>query len=290
RNFPDPAEGEHPDGNPWQPETITMMDFANAVKPTLSAGFHSGSEVVNYPWDTWERLHADNDWFIDISQRYAEAARSNSPETYMTDLINGITNGYAWYRITGGKQDYMNYFQQSREVTIEISRDCLPDSPYLYWTYNKNAIMGLIAESLTGLCGRIQCSDDCTAIKAKVEIPDRDCDNSFIFSQEQTGKFCRLLLPGRYNIKISSFYHYPKLIENIDVNSGDFTRLDVSLDHTNRGDISADGIIDIQDVILCLRIAIGLEPIDLQSADINKDTMVDIIDVILILQMSIGLN
>jgi hypothetical protein len=55
------------------------------------------------------------------------------------------------------------------------------------------------------------------------------------------------------------------------------------------GDINSDGLIDISDVILCLRMAIGLETIDLTTADMNDDGTVDISDVILILRKSIGL-
>ncbi len=34
---------------------------------------------------------------------------------------DGITNGAAWYVIDGGRQDYMNFFHQCREFTLEIS-------------------------------------------------------------------------------------------------------------------------------------------------------------------------
>ncbi|MCK4694266.1 MAG: hypothetical protein KAT74_00815, partial [Candidatus Cloacimonetes bacterium] len=51
RNFPDPEDGPHPDGNEWQPETIVMMNLADEHNFVLSANFHSGEEVVNYPWD-----------------------------------------------------------------------------------------------------------------------------------------------------------------------------------------------------------------------------------------------
>jgi len=63
RNFPDPADGLHPDGNAWQPETIAMMNIAQHNNFSLSANFHGGAEVVNYPWDTWSRTHPDNLWY-----------------------------------------------------------------------------------------------------------------------------------------------------------------------------------------------------------------------------------
>ncbi|HPP66722.1 MAG TPA: clostripain-related cysteine peptidase [bacterium] len=71
----------------------------------------------------------------------------------------------------------------------------------------------------------------------------------------------------------------------------------------DKGDITRDGVIDIMDVIICLRISIGLEitienntyrvPYSqeiTENADINNDGIVDISDVLLILKRAIGLN
>ncbi|MGC9066364.1 MAG: CARDB domain-containing protein [Candidatus Ratteibacteria bacterium] len=69
------------------------------------------------------------------------------------------------------------------------------------------------------------------------------------------------------------------------------------------GDINNDGEVDISDVILCLRMAIGL-PLMVNSrqydppytdrlkklADMNSRRTIDILDVILILRKAIGLN
>ena len=58
----------------------------------------------------------------------------------------------------------------------------------------------------------------------------------------------------------------------------------------SRGDINGDGTIDISDVILCLRMAIGLDPVNLDLADMNNDGVIDISDVILVLRKAIGLD
>ncbi|RKX24435.1 MAG: hypothetical protein DRP47_11375, partial [Candidatus Zixiibacteriota bacterium] len=116
RNYPDPEDGQHPDGHSWQPETVVMMDFAVAHSMAISTNYHGGAEVVNYPWDTWVKRHADDSWYIDISRAYADSVHNHSPSTYMDDLNNGITNGYDWYTIAGGRQDYMNYWHGCREV------------------------------------------------------------------------------------------------------------------------------------------------------------------------------
>ncbi|HOV22294.1 MAG TPA: clostripain-related cysteine peptidase [bacterium] len=57
-----------------------------------------------------------------------------------------------------------------------------------------------------------------------------------------------------------------------------------------KGDVDKSGGIDISDVILCLRMAIELDPLDTSLADINGDGEVDITDVILILRRVVGLT
>ena len=54
-------------------------------------------------------------------------------------------------------------------------------------------------------------------------------------------------------------------------------------------DINEDGSVDISDVILVLRIALGLDSVQ-YCADINNDGVVDISDVILTLRMALGLD
>ena len=50
-----------------------------------------------------------------------------------------------------------------------------------------------------------------------------------------------------------------------------------------KGDLNNDGRIDVQDVILCLRMAVGLDKKDLVHGDMNSDGDIDVADVIVIL-------
>ena len=63
RNFPDPEDGDHPDGNPWQEETIIFMGLSDSVNFHLASNLHTGTELANYPWDTWGYLTADDNWW-----------------------------------------------------------------------------------------------------------------------------------------------------------------------------------------------------------------------------------
>jgi len=229
RNFPDPAEGPYPTG-PWQPETIAMINLANQNNFVLSANFHGGTEVVNYPWDTWSRLHPDDSWFQFISHQYADTAQANSPSTYMNGFNDGITNGYAWYRVVGGRQDFFTYFERGRELTIEISDTKLLPASQLpaHWEYNKRSFLNYIESCLYGIRGVV--SDTIgNPLKALVKIIGHDFDNSEIYSDSINGNYHRLIYPGTYNITFSASNHYDTTITNVIVNNFSATILNVEL-------------------------------------------------------------
>ncbi len=222
RNFPDPEDGNHPDGNAWQPETVAMMEFAKNHNFVLSANFHGGVEVINYPWDTWYRRHTDNDWFISISRDYADLAQANSPSGYLTYLQNGITNGYDWYTIAGGRQDYFTYFHNSREITIELSdiKHVAETSLPNYWNYNKHSFFNFINESLYGIKGIVTDSIG-NPLKAMIFVKNHDAtdDSSMVFTDPDIGDYHRLIEPGTYDLIASADGFKNDTAKNIVVSS-----------------------------------------------------------------------
>ncbi len=212
RNYPDPAAGLHPDGNAWQSETVAFMDFAKQNTFTMGANFHGGAEVVNYPWDTWSRLTADNAWWYYTSRAYADTVHANSPAGYMTYLNNGITDGYAWYTVTGGRQDYMSYYRYCREVTIELSNTkILPENQLLaYWNYNYRSLLNYIEQAGYGLHGLVTDSLTGEPLYAKVYISGFDKDSSHVYTDAQVGDYHRLLKSDNYTVTYSANGHLPK--------------------------------------------------------------------------------
>lgn len=71
----------------------------------------------------------------------------------MDYLSNGVTNGYAWYEVNGGRQDYMNYFYHCKEITIEISDVKLLASSQLlaHWDYNWRSLILLLKQARYGV-------------------------------------------------------------------------------------------------------------------------------------------
>lgn len=234
RNYPDPVDGPHPDGEDYAYETELMMQFAEDYQFTMAANYHGGAEVMNYPWDNNYERHADDAWWQLISREYADlcqdAAQSTDPY-YMTDEENGITNGADWYRIGGGRQDYMNYYQQCREITIECSTIKCPSASQLptFWEYNYDAIFAYMNQVLCGIHGTVKDAATQQPLEATIEILNHDQNYSIVETQLPSGDFHRPIKAGTYTVEIKANGYYP-VQKTVTVVDGETTILNVELE------------------------------------------------------------
>jgi hypothetical protein len=231
RNFPDPKLGQHPDGLAWQKETIAWMDYAASHRFSVSANFHGGAEVFNYPWDTWSKLTADDNWWEFVGRMWADTVHKFSPANYFTLMNNGVTNGYAWYELNGGRQDFMNYWHNCREVTLEISNiKLLPTSQLInFWNYNNRSFINYIKQANLGINGIVTDTVTDQPVAAKIFIQGHDFDNSEVYSHLPSGFYARPIYQGSYNLTVSAPGYFTKTINNVGVNNWSATHLDIQL-------------------------------------------------------------
>ncbi len=204
RNFPDITDTSAAIN--VQTENVAMIKFMKNHNFVLSANFHGGQEVVNYPWDSWfaPHLHADNEWYRTICRQYVDTVHANSPQGYMNYQENGITLGSDWYRIKNGRQDYVNYYLHGREITIELSKLKTPNADMLpqYWNYNFRSLLNYIANVNKGIRGRIT-NENGEPLRAKLTILGHDKDSSSVYSDGVTGWYYRMLNKGNYKFQIT---------------------------------------------------------------------------------------
>ncbi len=202
RNYPDPDDGPNPDGNAYQTETLAFMNFADTKHFVLSANFHGGIELINYPWDTYAGAHPDEDYFIHISEEYRDLCQSNSPAGYFDDRNNGITNGFAWYEVQGGRQDYQIYNQKGREVTVELSNAKTPAANQLvnFWNYNQDALIAFLKQVNYGIRGVVTDAVTNQPIEAKVTVVGKENYESWVPTELPEGDYYRPIKAGTYNI------------------------------------------------------------------------------------------
>ena len=214
RNYKDYFSGEHPDNNAYALETQWTMQLAQDYLFTMSANYHGGAEVVNYPWDAVYTDHPDKDWFELIGAEYVSNARTYS-SSYMTDTYpSGVTNGADWYVITGSRQDYENAYGECREVTIECSSTKKPSASTMptYWNYNHTAMLAFIEQCLNGIHGFVYDAEtNEPIIGATIMVQNHDNNLSKITTYN-AGDFHRPIKGGTYTLVISKSGYYPQTI------------------------------------------------------------------------------
>lgn len=229
RNFPDPFT-PYNSGNIIQKETADMSKFLRQHRFVLSANFHSGDEVVNYPWDRWlTKLHADNRWFRDISRAYADTVHKYSSPAYMSGFENGIIRGAVWYLVYGGRQDFVTWELQGREVTIELDKIYVTPAGQLelLWENNYRSLTGHLENALYGIHGKVTGAAGSYPVASRIFIEGYDKDSSQVYSDTLSGSFVRMLAPGTYNLTFSAFGYRDTIITGVGVNRFETTRLDV---------------------------------------------------------------
>jgi carboxypeptidase D len=207
RDFPDPVHEPVASTLGRQPETSSIMEWAEQHTPVLAANFHSGALVVNYPWDSdWDEDNAveyevapDDALFRFISGVYA----SNNSMILNGPFPEGISNGSAWYPVRGGMQDWAYHYRGCLEVTIEMSRAGYPDASTFdaYWEENRDAMLAYLDLARMGIHGVVTNEETGEPLKAEIRVVGID---RIVFTDPDIGDYHRLLLPGEYVIHFTA--------------------------------------------------------------------------------------
>lgn len=202
RSYPVVNQSQQPTTN--IAEINAMLQFIQQKSIIMAANFHGGAELYNYAWDYWttsQLMHPDRLWWMEVGGKFYDTLRQYSPSTYFTDE-GGVTNGGDWYVVDGSKLDCLNYYNQCRDVTIEISAikktpaSTLPN----HWEYLHRSLLHYIYESALGFSGTITDSITHTPLEALVFITSHDNNQSCVYSFLPAGKYHRPIKSGSYSV------------------------------------------------------------------------------------------
>jgi hypothetical protein len=201
RDFPDFSTSDNEnllEGR--EPETQAVMKFQSERQFALSANFHGGAECVNYPWDTMPGKHSRHNLVYDLSLKYSKAV----PYIYASrEFVNGVTNGYDWYEVNGGMQDWSDYWHRDLQVTIELSQSKWPSYskiPY-YYKENKEALINMMEDVHQGAGFFMKHQGQSGQVTVFKNIDGKLSERgTFSFNNSE---FYRLLTPGEYEFFIS---------------------------------------------------------------------------------------
>ena len=223
RNYPDDTYGGGIPEGPLQKETNAFIALQQAQSFNLSVNIHGGADVANYPWDNKTTATADHQWWKYVCREYVDTARKYNSDymlgkdswgSFINGNDNGIVWGWQWYQVYGGRQDYVNYYDHTREFCLEISRTKKPLESQLpnYWDGHYRSFLNYTQQALYGIQGMV--TDACTGepLHAKISLPN-DIHNSFVMTDPRVGFYARYLKAGTYKITYSENGYIPQTVE-----------------------------------------------------------------------------
>ncbi|XP_077194887.1 carboxypeptidase M isoform X2 [Paroedura picta] len=235
RNFPD---GFISNPSTVQPETQAVMDWIKTETFVLSANLHGGALVASYPFDNGNSVTItsdgisttlDNDVFVHLAKTYStsHATMHNGHVCEMRDpFTGGITNGFGWYQVGGGMQDYNYIWGQCFEITLELSCCKYPPEEELpsFWNDNKLALIEYIKQIHLGVKGRVMDKDGESIADVIVEARGRR--HVCPYKTNRDGEYYLMLLPGIYVLNATA-PGYKSVLQMMNISDGtqDFSAL-----------------------------------------------------------------
>jgi hypothetical protein len=198
RDFPDRITDANDDPAGREPETQANMLFVYDHSPVMGANYHTGTLVVNYPWDSVPQppdLAPDDALYYSYSVGYS----SRNSMIYNGGFPEGVTRGWEWYIIRGGMQDWAYHWHGEHHVTIEVSNQQPP--PYgqmsSYWDLNREAMLWWMERALQGVRGVVTDAATGQPLDATVDVIEV---GKAVPTDPDVGDYHRLLLPGTYTV------------------------------------------------------------------------------------------
>ena len=206
RNFLEPA-GTH---GIQEIENIQYMNHAAAHHFVISINYHGGALVMNYPWDYTYTLAPDDAALQLLSLEYSTR---NLP-MYNGAFPQGITNGAAWYVITGSLQDW-NYDQTDCiDVTCEVSNTKWPaDSAFAgFWDDNRESMIAYVRSARWGISGVVTDANTGLPVNATITV---EGIAKTTHTDPAHGDYYKLLHDGTFNVTVSATGYVPQTITGV---------------------------------------------------------------------------
>ncbi|XP_040152516.1 carboxypeptidase D [Anopheles arabiensis] len=231
RNFPDQF-GRNQYNAHQEPETLAVMNWSLATPFVLSANLHGGALVANYPFDdspkdfayssgygdprTVKNPTEENELFQYLAHVYANSHTTMHlgrpcPSFLRENFPDGITNGAAWYSVTGGMQDWSYVVGGAYELTLEVGCDKFPPAAQLpeFWKQNREALLQYVEQAQHGITGYVRSTIGHPIARASVQVNQIE----HVTYTTANGDFYRLLLPGLYNVTAEAEGYEPQTLQ-----------------------------------------------------------------------------
>lgn len=199
RNFPDITRDRESTPQGRQVENQAVMNFQKERNFSLSANFHGGTVVANYPWDSKYELHPFDELLRELSSIYAE----HNPEMKnSSEFPGGITNGAEWYVVRGGMQDWSYTWHNDLQITLELSHRKWPNYSEIpnYYKNNRDSMLKFMKQVHQGVGIKLNRKNVSGEVLIKQVTPVEKDLGSYAFKNSE---FYKVLPEGEYLFQIN---------------------------------------------------------------------------------------
>ncbi len=208
-------------------ENRAMRSLAMSERFLCSITYHSQGEVIYYPW-TWSGRKAPDDVLLtSMANGLAGSIRTMAGDTcYKAEYGAGtVGQSYPWLYGVLGTFDFVVETGKGAAIFPEEEVPGIVKSNLAGIRYFLNRAKG------PGLTGHVVDARSGKPLVATVWFPAIETDDVQRRSTEpQFGRFSRLLLPGKYSIIVSCEGYRTKVLKGVEVQKGDWTKLDVKME------------------------------------------------------------
>ncbi len=213
-----------------EPEIQATQNLISSHHFVTGITYHSYSELVLYPFGYSSNIYAPD---LLALKELAETMAENIPGLYS----GHYTPEASWelYPASGTTDDYSYGEHGIFSYTVELGVEFIPPANQILSICEDNleaALILLDRVNKSTLTGHITDASNGEILVAEIYI--EGIDNTGVFrepyeSDENFGRYYRLLTDGNYDITFSAYGYIPQTFENININSNGVTQLDASL-------------------------------------------------------------
>ncbi len=214
-----------------EPEVQAMRELMESHHFVTGISYHSYSELVLFPFGYADGVIApDHDALEELAVEMAEAI----PAQYGG---GHYTPAEAWqlYSCMGTTDDYAYGVHGIFSFTVELATEFIPPANQVEGICEDNieaAMILLDRVNHSTLTGHITSSITCEPLVAEIFIEGIDDSGVEKFpyqSDEDFGRYYRLLQNGNYNVTFSKYGYIPQYFSNVNINDAEQTILNTEL-------------------------------------------------------------
>ena len=200
-----------------QLESKALRDCQYSNQFVSYTNYHSGTEIISYPWSYRYNQIPDQAQVDHLAQIYSTSSGYSSLPYGQGSVV--------MYLIQGSTKDYNYGSLGSMAWSIEISIDKQPANPQYYYAINKPSMLAIIDNVGYGVQGVVTDAITGKPVNASIYVGQ----NYPSYTNPELGDFHKYMIAGTYTLNIVANGYASKTIPNVVVNDLQCTTVNVQL-------------------------------------------------------------